>query len=66
MTVDSALTDVFWGSYENRRERDDRPEFEDRGHLSLQFWRQAKNYIALRDYRLRTAAKSTASGGKAG
>jgi hypothetical protein len=60
LTIDTALTEALWRSYENNRGRDDWPEFEDRGHLSVRFRGQAKDYIALRDYRLR-AGSSTGS-----
>jgi hypothetical protein len=37
LTIEAALTEALWGTYENSRGRDDWPEHEDRGQLLVRF-----------------------------
>jgi hypothetical protein len=60
LTIEAALTEALWGSYENSRGRYDWPETEDRGRLLVGLLGQAEWYIARRADRLRTATKSMA------
>jgi hypothetical protein len=60
LTIEAALTEALWGSYENSRGRYDWGETEDRGQLLVRFQGQAEWYISRRASWLRTAGKSTA------